>query len=350
MFQQGVATSTRKKYLAAARGYFEWAASCGLATAGCRIPAPSEFDLIFFVGSLAGRGLAPTTIEQKISGICWFFECAGFDNPGRDSSGRTHRRLARVIRGVRRVLSRPKRIRKPITTDLLRQMLRVFRVANPGLPEDDATAVEAALCHAVYGLLRASEFVARYATGLDEVKDARGRDVRLHRDSLGNVEYYSSMIRAAKADVFRRTTTSSTTTTGTEDCPASRMAAWLDVRRAGLDEALFKLNSGRNLTRALLSETMRRCLAALGLDPSDFAPHSLRKGGAVSLSAAGYGSETICLIGRWNSDSWKDYQEPSPALRAAALCRMARIGPGAISSRDLTVFENRFQDQMQPAL
>lgn len=225
-------------------------------------------------------------------------------------------------------------------------MLRVLRPANPGLPGDDATAIEAALCHAVYGLLRASEFVAHRAESLHPVKDARGSDVRLHRDSAGDADHYSSTIRAAKADVFRRSTTSTTTTTGTEDCPVARMAAWLDIRRAGPDDALFRLNSGRNLTRSLLSEVMRRCLAALGLDPSEFAPHSLRKGGAVSLSAAGYGSETICLIGRWSSDSWKDYQDPSPALRAAALCRMARINPGAISARDLAVFENRFQDQL----
>ena len=82
------------------------------------------------------------------------------------------------------------------------------------------------------------------------------------------------------------------------------MAAWLGIRSAGPDDALLRLNSGKNLTRALISGTMRRCVATLALDPGGCAPHSLRMGeGAVSLSAAGYGQETICILGRWSSDA-----------------------------------------------
>lgn len=348
LIRGGLADKTTSKYVGAARDYAEWATQSGGANPNGTIPSPTELDLVFFVGSLALRGLAPGTIEGKISGICWWFEMSGFPNPGRGTNGRTKRRLARAMRGVRRTMSRPKKIRKGVTTDILKGMVGALRVAAPELDDDDAAAYAAALSHAVYGLLRAGEFVAKEVQKMDPERDARGRDVELESRADGaEPTWYRSTIRAAKTDVFRRTSTHRINATGTSDCPVRRMADWLDVRRAGPDEPLFRLNSGRNMTRADLSRVMRLTLDYIGLNPAEFAPHSLRKGGAISLSAAGYGPETICLLGRWRSESWLDYQDLSADLQAAAHRRMAGVLPGAITLKDRQVFENRFDEVLQ---
>lgn len=48
--------------------------------------------------------------------------------------------------------------------------------------------------------------------------------------------------------------------------------------------------------------------------PPAISGHSMRSGGATALAAAGFSSETIQAIGRWESDTWKIYIRCHPLL------------------------------------
>lgn len=339
-FSPGLAQATAKKYVSAGRRYFEWAANNHLSVGG-RVPCPSGIDLAFFAVAEARRGVSPSFIEGSISGIGWCFEACGFHNPGRGLTGKPDPILSRVLRGIKRTLAKAKRSRRPFTTDLLKRMFKSIGSACPDLNSSDRVAYLAALSHAVYGLLRASEFCcAKTRTTVEW--DARASDVKVCSSAELGSDFFVRTIRKSKTDVFRKSAEVRIFETGSIDCPVRAMKEWLRVRQAGPDAPLFQLNDGTNITRDRLSGVMRACLAFLGLDPKKYAPHSLRKGGAVTLSAAGYGKEAICRFGRWSSDAYLEYLGLSDAMKAAAFVGMASVKDGAVSAADLAVYANRY--------
>ena len=57
---------------------------------------------------------------------------------------------------------------------------------------------------------------------------------------------------------------------------------------------------------------LRHYLKILGYDAKAFSGHSLRRGAAVSATAAGVSDALIQLLGRWSSDAYKVYLETTP--------------------------------------
>jgi hypothetical protein len=55
------------------------------------------------------------------------------------------------------------------------------------------------------------------------------------------------------------------------------------------------------LTYTMMVDTIKQCAAAFGFDPSRFASHSLRIGGATQLAANGVSQDLIQMMGRWRS-------------------------------------------------
>jgi len=74
--------------------------------------------------------------------------------------------------------------------------------------------------------------------------------------------------------------------------------------------------------RRYLQEAPWARLQACGRDPKPHSSHSLRAGGAVFQSSAGFGREVIAVHGRWSSDSLDLYLKlQQHSLRASAIGR-----------------------------
>lgn len=324
-----------KKYQAAGQRHFAWAIKAQLSRGGL-VPCPTGLGLALFSVAEARRGSSPGHIEASVSGVCWCYQASGFPSPGRDATGRAHWILPKALRGIKRTLSKEKRARRPITPALLSSMMDNMGKACPGLPPDDLLACKAALSHAAHGLLRSSEFCCDKAKTGDEW-GAKGSDAQLFKSS------YQRVIRRSKTDVLGKPVTISAHETGHSNCPVGWMRAWLDAREAPPGAPLLKLNdNGGNITRGRLSSVMRRCLKLIGLPPDEHAPHSLRKGGAVALPAAGYGKEAICKLGRWSSEARLGCLELGDAMRAAACVKMARVSHYNVSAEGLATHANRY--------
>ena len=56
-----------------------------------------------------------------------------------------------------------------------------------------------------------------------------------------------------------------------------------------------------------MSKALKRAATLLGLDPIQFASHSLRRGGATAMFLGGAKELTVQLFGRWRSDAYKVY-------------------------------------------
>lgn len=62
-------------------------------------------------------------------------------------------------------------------------------------------------------------------------------------------------------------------------------------------------------------------ISAIGLDPSNYSGHSLQRGGATAMAAAGVPPDIIQIQGRWRSDAYKLYQQlgPRTLLQASSI-------------------------------
>ena len=64
-------------------------------------------------------------------------------------------------------------------------------------------------------------------------------------------------------------------------------------------------------------------VAALGLDPRAYSPHSFRRGGATFAFECNVPAEHIKFQGDWRSDAYLVYLEMSPAQKRRAVNSMA---------------------------
>ena len=65
----------------------------------------------------------------------------------------------------------------------------------------------------------------------------------------------------------------------------------------------------------------------------------------MSLAAAGYGAETIMLLGRWKSTSFMVYLAMSNHTAREAQQSMARIGPGGVTEEEYRRYRNRYEGE-----
>lgn len=301
-----------------------------------KLPVPNEVDLIFYAPHLAGvAGNTPGTVKSSLSGLAQYYMPLGVEGPTKGPrTGATRPRLARALRGVSRARTDVKRERLPLTTGLLKQVVKVLDKAGPEAGAATAAAVKAAPCAGVYGPPRISELVpgnaSRYA-----VKDTRASG--LHFYPPEKPKYMTIHVRSSKVGVPRRSTTIRIFATGAADCPVAAMLSWVAIR--GLQPPggpLFAFRPGTYLTRPKLTKALRDCLTKLGHRGASYASHSPRAGGAASLSAAGYGSGAPQLLGRWGSES-------SMILHLAASNRHARgahQAMAAVTSEGITVADH----------
>jgi hypothetical protein len=172
----------------------------------------------------------------------------------------------------------------------------------------------AMLSTGVQGLMRLGELTterplsAQYAFKLL-------RDCNLCHFRDGKCEGYSVLLHASKTDWFRETVSVHIFYTGGVVCAASALECLLSQcpfpRTARTP--LFELEDGSVLSRPSFLHHLRQLIARVSnkygfnLDENKFSGHSLRRGGATSLSLQNVSPDVIQLMGRWKSDAYKRY-------------------------------------------
>ena len=329
------AQSTRRNYINAAFAFTDWCLKNGL-TVGDRLPVPSPATLVYHAAWRAGKGNSPGYIRSCLSGINAYFEWHHFPSILRDSNGNVHRVVARVLRGISRLLSRKVKKRLPITIPLLHEILDAIPAVFPSMHEYDRRAYECFLTNGVYGLLRVSEQAAPTTTTMDEDKTAKGWDMKCKDTS------YLFNINAAKNDALRTGFQIETHESGGRWCPVATAKRWCAVRKAPPHAALFQLRNGTNITRARVSKLIKACLQSTGRDEGSYDTHSLRGGGAVSLAAAGFGA-LVPIMGRWRSDSYLGYLQNLTRDNIKDMHQaLGKLGGSSISQTHNQVYAGRF--------
>jgi integrase len=261
---QSKAANTVRAYRADWTHFEGWCKGHGQAS----LPATAD-TVALYVADLAATH-KPSTITRRISAISQAHQIAGMDTP----TGSAKVRL--VMAGIRRTKGTAQTGKTPILVDDLRRMLA-------GLPGNllgvrDRVLLLIGFC----GAFRRSELVALDAADVAVTRD--GLVVTIRR-SKTDQEGEGRKIGIPYASHL-------------ETCPVRSLQDWLE--KSGITQGpLFrpidrfgKMASIR-LSAAAVADIVKRYAAAVGLDATEFAGHSLRSGLATSAAAAGASERSI---------------------------------------------------------
>jgi len=252
------AKATQDAYASDFRIFDSWCRPRGLRA----LPATAE-SVCAFLADEAAAGKRASTLGRRLAAVRYFHRAASYETPTNDE------KVKAVLSGIRRTIGAAPVRKKAATADI------VIAMAPTAATLRDLRN-RAIILLGFAGAFRRSELV-----GLDV------GDVQVTRDGL------VVTIQRSKTDQLgegQKVGIPRGRHAGT--CPVKALAAWLEL--AGIaDGPIFRGvdRHGRILPGRLTAQSVRlvvqRVAEAAGLDPAQFAGHSLRAGLATSAAMAG---------------------------------------------------------------
>ncbi|XP_078242407.1 integrase/recombinase xerD homolog isoform X1 [Pogona vitticeps] len=288
-----LAPRTRKGYFAASVEFQEFRQTMQLEQAW---PIPVE-HLQQFIVSLYRRGLAPGTIQGRLSALAFVAKVNGFT----DFSGDF--RIKKMLEGWSRERGQVYDSRTPMSPSILQQLGEQW--IKLCKDQYESALFKAATLVAFFGALRVSELVAMGRADTScmalQLKDV------LLQDGLLRI-----MVRRSKVDqsgkgkqlVLGKCSIRSI-------CPVKAVQEFLEIR-GQLPGYLFSHSDGSPLTKYQFWKVTDMALERVGVTGMKFGTHSFRIGAASTAAALGYSTDQIKQLGRWASSSYRRYIRPLP--------------------------------------
>ena len=260
------------------------------------IPAvPASTHNIGMYAAFLARSMKPSSVRQYVNTIGLLHKEFGLANPLTDNHF-----LNSLFRGIRRVNGDSHVQKLPITVDLL---FRLFKLID--LKSSFHSSFWAICLTAFYGMFRKSNLLPTTAKHFAPDKQLTKSDftfcswgVLVHvkwsktiqfRDKIIQIPF--SYIRSSPLCPVRAILHAFSFT---RHCPSNSQAfTWIDT-----SWSYFQV-----FTYSQFIKHLRACLISLGIDPTYYAGHSFRRGGASLAYQAGLSVEAIKLLGDWKSDA-----------------------------------------------
>ena len=194
--------------------------------------------------------------------------------------------------------------RLPITKNILDRILLVGAMKG----DRDAQGFMAAAALGYYGFMRISELFIS--------KGAPNQGLRLRNVSVSDGTL-SLRLESSKGDKEGRGAFISIAPTGERGCPLRLLTGYLASRtRWTADEPLFLLEDGSPMGAAWFRAKLKQSCEEAGFI-GNFNGHSLRIGAATDAFHKGLPPYTIKMLGRWRSNAYLQYLQPSSSGLAA---------------------------------
>jgi len=294
--------TARRAYTAFCQEYGQW-------------PEPStgitDAQLNCFVALLARRVKYATILNYVSLGVRTFHEEYGI--PWAPTATRYTCRA--TLKGIRRLKGDVKSQKLPITTEILR---KIHSKLDHTAPND--ILFWAAATISFFALLRKGQVAATTRTGaaadthllqrsdISRCKEARTWITLRHTKT---VQYRERIINIPLPHI-----------SGSRLCPTAALKRYLSVSSEARG-ILFQEYSASSATWVPYTYThfihrLRTCLSTIGIDPSAYAGHSFRRGGATNALLAGISIPAIKALGDWSSDAYLQYLDINTRLRTEA--------------------------------
>jgi site-specific recombinase XerD len=251
------APATRRAYRGDFAGFMRWCNAHGAAS----LPAAPE-TVARFLAASATAGTKPATINRRMAAIRYAHLLADERNPTDAETVRA------VMRGIRREMGSAPSQKAAATADRLREMLAAIPDTLKGKRD------RALLALGMAGAFRRSELVALEVRDL--VRMPEGLQVTI-RHSKTDQEGRGQIIAILRGSKLR---------------PVRAVQDWLDASAITSGPVFRAIDRhGRVSTTALSAQSValvvKRYADAAGLDPDEFAGHSLRRGFLTSAAEMG---------------------------------------------------------------
>jgi hypothetical protein len=231
------------------------------------------------------------------------------------------------MRGIARVRGAgPTKRKQPITPELLAKIRSLMLLTNI----NDLSTL-ACMLTMFHGFLRkANATWNKPRAGLTEAEQKAYNQFVITRDDLRKENgRYHLTLRGTKTIQFgqRQLTIVLPCIPGSDVCPTAILDLYLrhTEGRPGNEPLFGVLNDAGAwvpLEYTRLMRNLKYAMHKLGLDASQYAGHSFRRGGATYAFLAGVPEHLIRLMGDWKSDVWREYAEVQIELRRRAAAIM----------------------------
>lgn len=268
---ESTASSTRKAYQSDARIFVSWCNKHGVTA----LPGSSA-TIADFLADQANDGVSPSTLNRRVAAIKYAHEAAGYESP----TG--HKLVSSTLKGIRRATGAKVEKKAAATVDKIYSMIA----------QCDAKALQgkrdkAILLLGFAGAFRRSELAALQVSDIEFVNDGARITIRKSKtDQEG--EGQTIAIYSGKLDAI------------------GILKAYMTAGGV-TDGSLFRpITKGGKLREQAISdksiaEIVKRYAEAAGLDPNQFAGHSLRAGFITSAAEAGANLFKIMDVSRHKS-------------------------------------------------
>lgn len=239
------------------------------------------------------KGNSGSTVLTKLAGIQWFHRQRGI-----------HVHLDRSLsRGLRR-FSGPQRQLQPVTTAILRQVYRSLHLRDP-----HQRLLWGLMLLAYFFLLRGSEYTR--SSGAVKPYVLKLGEIRLTESSV------TLRLSGSKSDQLGRGAVRQLRASGHAVlCPIQAAKHVLGAHRTWQHPTSRPASNTptRWITSQEVGRHLKKAARSLGLDPTHYASHSLRIGGATALVCSGASEFGTMFLGRWRSRAFDVYPAARPRL------------------------------------
>ena len=252
-----IAPATRRAYASDFRTFSRWCQKKQLVN----LPASSEAVALFISGESA-QGSKPGTIIRRLAAIRYAHESAGHQSPTRELL------VTATNKGIRRSVATAPEQKRPATVELVRRLVSHCPDTLAGLRD------KAMILTGFAGAMRRSELVALQVADIQFMD--KGMRVTI-RNSKTDQEGFGQVIPIYKGSNLRVVET---------------LQLWLqraNITQGPIFRPFTKSGSLRNqaLSDRSVALILKHYVTAEGLDPADYAGHSLRSGFLTSAAQRG---------------------------------------------------------------
>ena len=287
------ADSTRKSYLSHRRKYMSFVNLLGVP------PVPATSTTIARYAAFLARTMRPSSVRQYLNIIRLLHLESNYPNPLQDNWF-----VKTTLIGINRLLGVPAVRRTPVHPQLL---LDISNLLHRDTIFD--TMWWAAALVMFFGLLRKSNLLPDTLGGFDPRKQFTRSDFSLTEEKsvLINVKYSKTNQFHARSFKLKLLAFNH---------PLAPIPALLTAFAASplsaSAPAFVSSRDGSPMTGTQFTNRFKELVALSGRDPTTYASHSFRRGGASWALQCGVPGEIIQMLGDWKSDCYKQYLDSPP--------------------------------------
>ena len=260
--QASAAANTQRAYASGVRDFDGFCQRLNADT----MPATPQTVALYVAHLVEHRGLAISTVEQRLAAIRWLHERHGHESPTK------HSMVADVLKGARRKKGTAPRRKGALSARQVASMVATLDTSTIRGKRDAAL-----LLVGFAGGFRRSELVALDVADVESIDGGIRITIRRSKtDTDGEGRVFEIAANPSK----------------TKPCPVRALATWLDA--AGIEDGpIFRgLRKGGTVTAKRLgarsaATVVKDAAKRIGLDAADFGGHSLRRGFVTTARKAG---------------------------------------------------------------